>query len=46
MKTTFWVYIGTQNGTYKISMENFRDSLKVHETCKGFFHVGLVVYGM
>ena len=46
MKTTFWVYIGTQNGTYKISRENFGGSLKIRKTVKVFFCVGFVVYGI
>ena len=30
-KTTFCIYIGTQNGTYKISRETFCGLLKIHE---------------
>ena len=46
MKTTLWVYISTQNGTYKISKENFCGSSKIRKTTKVFFHVGFVVYGI
>ena len=35
-KTSFWVYIGTQNGTYKISGENFCGLSKIHENREGF----------
>ena len=36
MITTFWVYIGTQNGTYKINRENFCGLSKIRENHKGF----------
>ena len=46
MKTSFWIYIGTQNGIYKISREKFYGSSKSTKTAKVFFCVGFVVYGM